>query len=458
VQVVHPKQRWQSERHHFVTPSLAVFSRHYVTVPCMNILLTGASGFIGSHLAVGLRAAGHRVIETRREVRDSDSQVQVDFTRAIRVEDWIDKLVGVDCVINAVGILREHGPQSFETIHTQAPCALFKACAHSGVRRVIQISALGADHGKSGYFKSKHLADECLAQLDLEWTIVQPSVVYGLGGTSARLFSLLASLPITPLPGNGEQQLQPIHIDDLVEAVLAAIDDSNTHRRRVALVGVAPLALKDFLGRLRSSLGLKRAVTIGMPMPLMRLSAGIAQINPRSLLDRETLEMLEAGNIADPGQTTALLGRPPRAVETFIEQRYRTPLSHEALLQWLIPLMRFSIAAVWIWTGIVSLGVYPVEESYALLYRVGVSPTLAPLFLYGAAALDLAFGIGTIALPRRRLLYLLQIALILGYTIIITFKLPQFWLHPYGPILKNIPMVVGIVWLYCLERSDGVTK
>jgi uncharacterized protein YbjT (DUF2867 family) len=419
----------------------------------MKVLLTGASGFIGSHLAVALRAAGHRVMETRRQVRDASAQVQVDFTRAIRVEDWIDKLAGVDCVINAVGILREHGSQSFERIHTQAPCALFKACALSGVRRVIQISALGADRGGSGYFKSKRLADECLVQLDLDWTIVQPSVVYGPGGTSARLFSLLASLPITPLTGRGEQQLQPIHIDDLVEAVLAALEHPNTYRRRVALVGPAPLALRDFLGRLRSSLGLQRTISIGMPMSLMRASASIAQINPRSLLDRETLEMLEAGNIADPSQTTALLGRPPRAVETFIEPRYRASLAHEAVLQWLIPLMRFSIAAVWIWTGIVSFGLYPVEDSYALLYRVGVSPALAPLFLYGAAALDLAFGIATLALPRRRLLYLLQMALILGYTIIITLKLPEFWLHPYGPILKNIPMVVGIYWLYVLDKK-----
>lgn len=419
----------------------------------MKVLLTGASGFIGRHLAVALRAAGHRVIETRREVRDARSQIQVDFTRAIRVEDWIDKLVDVDCVINAVGILREHGLQSFERIHTQAPCALFKACAQRGVPRVIQISALGAEHGRSGYFKSKHLADECLAQLDLNWTIVQPSVVYGPGGTSARLFSLLASLPITPLPGKGEQLLQPIHIDDLVEAVLTCVRDSNTSRRRIALVGPAPLSLKDFLERLRSSLGLERTVRIAMPMSLMRVSASIAQINPRSLLDRETLEMLEAGNIADPASTTALLGRPPRAVETFIEPRYRTPLAHEARLQWLVPLMRFSIAAVWIWTGIVSLGLYPVEDSYALLYAVGVSPTLAPWLLYGAAALDLAFGIATLVLPRRRLLYLLQIALILAYTLIITLKLPEFWLHPYAPILKNIPMVVGIYWLYVLDRK-----
>lgn len=419
----------------------------------MKVLLTGASGFIGSHLAEALRAAGHSVVQTVRQVRDPSVQVEVDFTRAIRIEDWLDKLAGVDCVINAVGILREHGLQSFERIHTQAPCALFKACAQRGIRRVIQISALGADQGRSGYFKSKHLADECLAQLDLEWTIVQPSVVYGPGGTSARLFSLLASLPITPLPGNGEQQLQPIHIDDLTEAVLAALQDASSYRQRLALVGPAPMPLKGFLGRLRAALGIKRTVFIHMPMSLMRISARIAQINPRSLLDRETLDMLDAGNIADPTSTAALLGRPPRAVEAFVEPRYQASLAHEARLQWLLPLMRFGIAAVWIWTGIVSFGLYPVEESHALLSRVGISPALTPLFLYGAAALDIAFGIATLALPRRRLLYLLQIALILGYTIIITLKLPEYWLHPYGPILKNIPMVVGIYWLYVLETE-----
>jgi hypothetical protein len=237
----------------------------------------------------------------------------------------------------------------------------------------------------------------------------------------------------------------------LVDAVLAAINDSATYRQRIALVGPAPLALKHFLARLRAALGMRPAPVIHMPMSLMRASASIAQLNPRSLLDRETLEMLEAGNIANPAQTIALLGRAPRDVDTFIEPRYRAPLAHEAQLQWLQPLMRFAIAAVWIWTGIVSLGLYPAEQSYALLSRVGVSSTLAPLFLYGAAALDLAFGIATLALARRRFLYLLQIALILGYTIVITVKLPEFWLHPYGPILKNLPMVVGIYWLYVLE-------
>lgn len=423
----------------------------------MRILLTGASGFIGSHLVLALRARGHEVLEVRRSARDGARNIEVDFTRATQSSDWVAKLDAVDCVINAVGILREHGTQSFERIHSQAPRALFEACAQAGVKRVIQISALGADHGASGYFRSKHLADEALRRSNLNWTIVQPSLVFGPGGTSARLFSLLASLPLIPLPGRGAQRVQPIHIDDAVDAIVAALEDASTYRECIALVGAQSISLKEFLAQLRASLGMRPTIFLPMPMWLMRVSASIAQLHPRSLLDRETLSMLEAGNSAEPDRTVTLLGRSPRDAHTFIEPRHRSTLAQSAKLIWLLPLMRFAVASVWIWTGLVSFGLYPIESSYELLYLVGIPASLAPLMLYGAATVDVLFGIATLCLPRRRVLYLLQMALIAGYTIIITIKLPEFWLHPYGPLSKNLPMLVGIVWLYFLERSDEVT-
>lgn len=418
----------------------------------MRILLTGASGFIGRHLSQALRAGGHDVLEARRRVRDSSTQIEVDFARATRPSDWIAKLHDIDCVINAVGILREHGSQSFDLIHAQAPSALFEACAQAGVTRVIQISALGADQGTSGYFRSKHIADEALKRSNLNWTIVQPSLVYGPGGTSARLFSLLASLPLVPLPGRGEQLVQPIHIDDLVEAITVMLNDPTTYGERIALVGARALTLREFLAQLRSALGLSGTIFVSMPMWLMKLSANIAQLHPRSMLDRETLSMLEAGNIGDPTRTSTLLTHVPRSVQSFVEPRYRTSTAESAKLIWLIPMMRFALAFVWIWTGIVSFGLYPIESSYTLLARVGIPSSLAPLMLYGAATLDIIFGIATLLLPRRRLLYLLQMTLIAAYTLIITIKLPEFWLHPYGPLSKNIPMLVGIYWLYALEE------
>lgn len=419
----------------------------------MRILLSGATGFIGRHLASALREMGHRVLEVRRHAADPEHHVAGDFTRDLDVHDWVPRVQGVDCVINAVGILREQAEQTFERIHTLAPRALFEACASAGVKRVVQISALGADDGTSGYFRSKRAADEFLQTLPLEWTIVQPSVVFGPGGTSAYLFTMLASLPMIPLPGGGTQSIQPVHIDDLVASICALLAPDAPTRLRVPIVGPKELSLREFLVQLRRALGLRPTANIKVPMLVMRLSASIARWLPGSLLDRETLAMLERGNVADPTLTHQLLRRSPRDTRTFIDSRYRRAILHEARLAWLLPLLRFSIAAVWIWTGIVSLGLYPVAQSYELLARVGVNAALAPVLLYGAALLDFAFGIATLALPRRRLLWLAQIALIVGYTAIVSIKLPEFWLHPYGPILKNFPMVVGIYMLFVLEQK-----
>lgn len=324
------------------------------------------------------------------------------------------------------------------------------------MRRAIQISALGANNGATGYFRSKHAADTHLESLQLDWTIVQPSLVYGPGGTSARLFTLLASLPFIGLPGDGRQLVQPLHIDDACAAIVNSLSMQNTFRRTIPLVGPQPLPYRELLTRLRTQMGLRKPRFIAIPRPLMRFGASLAQHLPGSLLDPETLTMLDAGNVADPQATTELLGHRPRGVENFVEFESRDSTRRMAQLSWLLPLLRISIACVWLWTAAVSFGLYPAEASYALLQRVGVPASLQSLLLYGAATLDLLLGLGTLFLHRRRWLWLAQIALIVGYTCLISWRLPEFWLHPYGPILKNIPMMAGIYAMYALEGNKHV--
>jgi uncharacterized protein YbjT (DUF2867 family) len=422
----------------------------------MVILITGISGFIGRHLAQALRGEGHTVVGVSRSANVLNT-VQGDFTKDLDPEVWTPRLKDVDIVINAVGILRESGAQTFEAVHSKAPQALFQACVRAGVNRVVQISALGADAGTSRYFRTKREADDYLAALPIDWTIVQPSLVYGAGGTSAKLFTMFASLPVIGVPGRGDQQVQPIHIDDLSAAVVALCEGTPGRRRKIALVGPAAMPFRSLLIQLRKAMGLRKTPIISIPNTFMRIGARIAELSPRSLLDRETLAMLEAGNVADPLATTQLIGRAPRSVSTFIAREHAATAAREAQLAWLLPLLRVSIAAVWIWTGIVSLGLYPRDASLDLLYRTGVPVALAPLLLYGAAALDFLFGIATLLLSKRRLLWLAQIALIVGYTLIITIKLPEFWLHPYGPILKNLPMLAAIYALYVLEERPWNT-
>ncbi len=360
---------------------------------------------------------------------------------------------GCDLVINAVGILQERGRQTFDALHTAGPRSLFAACQAASVPRVMQISALGADPtAQSRYHRSKSAADQFLMASSLDWAILQPSLVYGPGGTSARLFDLLATLPFTPLPAGGRQQVQPVFIDDLVEVVLALAVHPGPLRCVLPVVGPEPLELRVFLSQLRQALGKPPAQVLAMPRRFMQVVARVGDHTPGIMLDSETWQMLERGNVADAGKVTRWLGRPPRAVRDFVPADQQTMRRLHAELLWLLPLLRASVAAMWIVAGIVSL--YPVETGLALLRSIGSPAALAPFLLGGAIATDLALGVLTLWPRRPRWLWSAQIAVVVVYTVIITLMLPALWLEPFGPVAKNLPILALLLLLQQLEKRS----
>lgn len=424
----------------------------------MKILITGASGFIGSRLRAALLARGHEVIGVARRVPDgaaAGSWLALDVARTTTA-DWRSHLHGVDVVVNAVGIFREHGAQRFDTLHLGSAHALFHACADAGVRRVLQVSALGADdEAQTPYHRSKKAADDLLLALPLDAVVVQPSLVFGVQGESARWFLAWASLPCLPLPAGGRQRLQPVHLDDAAQALVALAEakDGRWRGRRIALVGPQPLALSDYLQSLRSALGLPRAFGVTVPAAWMALAARIGDRLPGLPFDRAAWQMLQRGNSAPADAMLALLGHAPRDARHFIEPEHAAAQRRAARLAWLLPLLRLSLALVWIVTGIVSLGLYPVSQSYELLARAGVPSALQPAMLYGAALFDLLLGVLCLwPMRRRRWLWWTQVGLILFYTAVITLKLPEFWLHPYGPVLKNLPILAVLSLLLALDE------
>ena len=161
--------------------------------------------------------------------------------------------------------------------------------------------------------------------------------------------------------------------------------------------------------------------------------------------------MLDRGNVADAAPLAALLGRSPRDARHFVPHELRGAVLARARLDWLRWVVRLSLAAVWITAGVVSAGLFPVEQSLALLAQVGLNGTTATLALYGAAAMDFALGIATLAVRRARWLWIAQAALVLGYTAIITLWLPEQWLHPFGPVVKNLPILAALALLYWTE-------
>lgn len=272
-----------------------------------RVLLTGASGFIGSHIRPALRDRAVDVVApTRRDGHD--------FNKMLGREAWLPLLDGVDAAINCAGTITEQRGQSFDVLHHRAPTALFQACQQSNVRRVIQISALGADEEAfTPYQRSKRAADEELRRLKLDWFILRPSLVYGEGSTSLKLFNAMADLPLIPLIDGGRQLIQPVHISDVVATVITSLTH-NESRQTLDIVGPHPVRFAEWLQQLRARQGKSRGPTLDVPSAMAISSAQVMRFfSP--LFHPDNLRMLQKGNYADATPLTQFLGRPPLAIE-----------------------------------------------------------------------------------------------------------------------------------------------
>jgi uncharacterized protein YbjT (DUF2867 family) len=428
----------------------------------MRILLVGTSGFIGKHLLIALLRAGHTIRCCTRRPNQFITQlphvtwIDGDFAHDHRVEDWLPRLQNIEAVINAAGIIREANQARFDAVHHAGPCALFTACAQAGVQRVIQISALGADaQAMTPFHRSKKLADDFLVQLPLEWVIVYPSLVYGRGGHSFALFLALAALPVVPLPGKGDQQIQPLVVDDLAISIVSLLKTSNV-QQRLAAVGPTPISLKDFLAQLRHWLGKPPLYSWSVPLPLMLRIARLGSWLHFPFLNSDTLSMLLRGNTADPQPLAQITNIQPKSLEQALAEMPVTTAEHwQSQLYFLKPLLRISIALVWLLTGVVSAFIYPIESSYHLLAAVGITGWSASLALFGAASLDFGLGLATLLNYRLKTVGGLQLLLILLYTLLISWYLPEFWWHPYGPVSKNLPLIVATLIMISLADEKN---
>ncbi|OXI79831.1 NAD-dependent dehydratase [Burkholderia sp. AU33423] len=417
----------------------------------MTVLVCGANGFIGRALCAQLEAGGHRVLRGVRQAA-GPSDVAIDFAKDVDPDAWLARLQGVDVVINAVGILADQRGATLDAVHRAAPCALFTACCRAGVRRVIQISALGVERGDTRYFASKSAADRFLQTLPIDFRIVRPALVYGTDGASARFFRMLASLPVQVLPAGGHQRLRPVHVDDLAEVVARCVDAPAGDHPVIDVVGTDEVEYREMLARYRAALGFPPAARIALPGPLAGVAAVLLGTLPGAIFTRDTWTMLRGGNTGDPAAATAMLGRPPRGIDGFIGAE-AAALRRDALAMWRRPLLLGALAIVWVWTAIASAFIHPLHASLALLAPAHLTGLPARIALYAASALDFAFGVATVVAPSRRL-WAAQAALIVAYSAVIAVTMPGLLAEPFGPVLKNVPILAILLILFSEEEQS----
>ena len=193
----------------------------------MRVLLTGAYGLIGSAVLARLHRDGHELVGGRslEEARRRFPYAQwigADFARLTTAAAWRPLLVGIDAVVNCVGVLQDGARDNVRAVQVEGTCALFDACAQAGIRRVVHVSAIGASaDGPTAFSRTKAQADAHLAQLDLDWAILRPGLVLAPAayGGSAMLRGL-AGLPwVTPVVAS---TVQVVDVDDVADTVAFA--------------------------------------------------------------------------------------------------------------------------------------------------------------------------------------------------------------------------------------------
>lgn len=295
----------------------------------MKILICGANGFIGSHIAAALEAGGHTVVggvSARRSAGSAASPrgaVTVDYARDTDAETWLPRLAGIDAVVNAVGVLRDTPERPLRAVHTDTPVALFDACAQMGIRRVVQISALGVTDSDTVYARTKLGADRHLLELttagQLDGVVLRPSMVFGPAGASTQMLLMLARAPLVALPGPMiASKVQPVHVRELAEvaALLAAGVDDETGV--IPCAGPASVSLAGLIASLRAQLGHGRAVQFALPDFVTRWSARSGDYVPASPWFSESLALLGHDNVTSDMRFAELLGRVPLHYEQLL--------------------------------------------------------------------------------------------------------------------------------------------
>ncbi len=274
-----------------------------------SILLIGGSGFIGTHIAARLCAAGRRVIvPTRRYTRAKHLLVLP--TVQIVEADVFDEtslarlLAQVDTVINLVGVLHSRsgdpwGP-AFEHAHVALPRLLARVCAQQGVKRVLHMSALGADaNGPSMYSRSKAAGERILLDAEeLHVTSFRPSVVFGPDDKFLNMFAKLQAIAPLMAVGGADTKFQPVYVGDVAQAFVDALDQFDTVGKVVELVGPHVYTLRQLVQLAGAYSGHRRAV-IGLPDAVARLQAFMLELLPGpTLMSRDNLDSMKTDNVA----------------------------------------------------------------------------------------------------------------------------------------------------------------
>jgi uncharacterized protein YbjT (DUF2867 family) len=239
------------------------------------ILLTGASGNVGSQILRRLTARGERVRVLVRDPRRLGSErvrVQIALGDLSDPASFRNALRGVDTVVHLAASIRDQPRASIEELNGVATLRLVRAAERARTQRFVFFSAIGASlHSRARFFRAKALAEQAVEEADLATTVFAPSIVYSPDDPWITLLKRLSLLPALPIAGRGGARYQPIWAGDVADCVLAELDRQPDGHRRFDLAGPETLTYDDIARTALRAWGRQRRL-FHVPIPVVRAS------------------------------------------------------------------------------------------------------------------------------------------------------------------------------------------
>ncbi|MGB9082948.1 MAG: complex I NDUFA9 subunit family protein [Desulfuromonadaceae bacterium] len=290
----------------------------------MRIFISGGTGFVGGHVCRALRERGHTLrLLVHRRGGTAESGIEFFEGDVTRPASFAEGVNGCDAVINLVGIIREFSLKkiTFERLHVQATEAMLEVTRKSGIRRYLQMSALGARPAAvSAYHRSKWSAEELVRGSSLDWTIFRPALIFGPHDSFINMLAAQLRLaPFMPVIGSGSYRLQPIHADDVAHCFALALKMPETIGQAYELCGGDRLSYDELLDVIARAMGKVPPMKPHLPLGLMKLMVPFMQKIPQFPITMDQLQMLLEESICS-GEWQQTFGFEPRGLQNGIAE------------------------------------------------------------------------------------------------------------------------------------------
>lgn len=272
-----------------------------------NIFVLGGTGFVGTVVLRALKAQGHHIGVLSRNEEESQRLTQDGFRAFIGDISSETALTGAlrefgaDALVHLVGIIKEIPPAvTFERIHVEGTRAAVNAAKAAGIKKIIYISAIGANaEGSTAYFRTKAAAEKLISESGIPYTIFRPSSMFGKNaGFTKELVSQIRKLPFVPVLGNGRYPFQVVAVDVTAHCIAGALELPASDGRIYDIVGPEVLTMKEITRRLKKNIGSRKPM-ISIPIFLMKLVALASALGLPVPITNDQLTMVQEGSVGN---------------------------------------------------------------------------------------------------------------------------------------------------------------